>query len=347
MSKQRDATIDILKGLLIYFVVLGHVIQYSGVVDFFDNALYKFIYSFHMPLFAMISGYLLYNSLSHYPVKKVLLSRLKTLIIPIIVWSTLEWMLRDVWTLISTGEVVFFEVGNLTQYKALWFLWTMLYSTMFTILYKLIPKARFLVLLLGGVIVFLPNGDLNLFIYPFFVLGYLYNERKNALSKKISKWVKWMTLIAYPVLMLFFDESSYIYTSGTLFHATDNYLIQFVTDIYRYIVGFLGSFFVIIITRFCLMKFAGFKFSKKIELCLSNMGKYSLQIYVVQRIVVEVVYFKFCYKFQIRAIPFLNNELFFAFIIAPIIAMLVIACISIGVNFVNRFKTLSFVLFGR
>ena len=48
----------------IILVIIGHSIQYgsgSNFIEkqmFFNNYLFKFIYSFHMPLFIMISGYL-------------------------------------------------------------------------------------------------------------------------------------------------------------------------------------------------------------------------------------------------------------------------------------------------
>lgn len=47
----RDRSIDAAKGIAIILVVLGHVC--TGI-----PWLVKWIYSFHMPLFFMISGYL-------------------------------------------------------------------------------------------------------------------------------------------------------------------------------------------------------------------------------------------------------------------------------------------------
>jgi fucose 4-O-acetylase-like acetyltransferase len=52
---QKDNKLSNAKGVLIFFVVLGHVMEmYNGP---FKN-LYIFIYSFHMPLFVFLSGYL-------------------------------------------------------------------------------------------------------------------------------------------------------------------------------------------------------------------------------------------------------------------------------------------------
>ena len=54
-SIQRICFIDILKGILILFVILGHVLL--GTLE--SNLLRYIIYAFHMPLFFSISGYLL------------------------------------------------------------------------------------------------------------------------------------------------------------------------------------------------------------------------------------------------------------------------------------------------
>lgn len=53
--------IDWLKSILISLVVVGHSIQFSDV-SFESNWLFRFIYSFHMPLFFFVSGFLSFKS---------------------------------------------------------------------------------------------------------------------------------------------------------------------------------------------------------------------------------------------------------------------------------------------
>ena len=54
----RDLTIDSLKGFLILLVIFGHLL---GSLKCLENkecqAIWNFIYTFHMPLFVLISGY--------------------------------------------------------------------------------------------------------------------------------------------------------------------------------------------------------------------------------------------------------------------------------------------------
>ncbi|MEM5595768.1 acyltransferase family protein [Niallia circulans] len=56
--KQRDYYFDNAKFILIFFVVFGHFIQ--SFINDNQNiyTLYKVIYTFHMPAFILISGFL-------------------------------------------------------------------------------------------------------------------------------------------------------------------------------------------------------------------------------------------------------------------------------------------------
>lgn len=55
MVIERNPSIDVIKGILIILVVIGHILR--GSLD--DNTLRYVIYSFHMPAFFFVSGYLL------------------------------------------------------------------------------------------------------------------------------------------------------------------------------------------------------------------------------------------------------------------------------------------------
>lgn len=64
MKKDRILWIDVVKGLLILSVVLGHCIQETLKVrglGFDENLWRNLIYSFHMPAFMAMSGYVAYR----------------------------------------------------------------------------------------------------------------------------------------------------------------------------------------------------------------------------------------------------------------------------------------------
>lgn len=121
ISKRIDWA-DALKGLLILLVILGHSIQSVCIQrggDFLSNYLWNLIYSFHMPAFMAISGFLSYR-----PNKKGILilsiyRRLRQLIIPFIMWSVLMFVVNH-------------NVGHIFDYilypnYSFWFLWALFF----------------------------------------------------------------------------------------------------------------------------------------------------------------------------------------------------------------------------
>lgn len=62
-APSRSEYLDFVKGTAIILVELGHCVQWgSGAAFlssglFFEDGLFRFIYSFHMPLFMLVSGY--------------------------------------------------------------------------------------------------------------------------------------------------------------------------------------------------------------------------------------------------------------------------------------------------
>jgi len=56
IGRSRDLRLDTMKGLLIILVVFGHIIEPVNPVQPY-RALFMAIYSFHMPLFILLSGY--------------------------------------------------------------------------------------------------------------------------------------------------------------------------------------------------------------------------------------------------------------------------------------------------
>ena len=53
MSKKRIEYLDVARGIAIILVIIGHIFK--------DGVLWRFIYSFHMPLFIIVSGYFYKN----------------------------------------------------------------------------------------------------------------------------------------------------------------------------------------------------------------------------------------------------------------------------------------------
>lgn len=87
MSK-RINYIDYMRGIAIILVVMGHLIQFNGFPT--SNPVFEFIYSFHMPLFFAISGYITQRVTSIetiYEYFTYLKKKFLSIILPLITWS--------------------------------------------------------------------------------------------------------------------------------------------------------------------------------------------------------------------------------------------------------------------
>ena len=60
--KMRDPFWDVIKGIAVLLMLLGHSIEYGMGAEYFEskaymnNQFFQFIYGFHMPLFMFLSG---------------------------------------------------------------------------------------------------------------------------------------------------------------------------------------------------------------------------------------------------------------------------------------------------
>jgi len=162
----RIEWLDIAKGIGIIFVIFAHVTTISP-------ALLNYIYSFHMPLFFFISGYLFSNA-KYKTLKSFAKKKAQTLIVPYFIFSIISFIY---WALIQIrmGDdtrhpsvlLNFFGIfysnpsyHSMSYNVPLWFL-TCLFSTemIFFLLKKRIEKKLYLILSL----------------VLFSILGYLYS----------------------------------------------------------------------------------------------------------------------------------------------------------------------------
>lgn len=96
MGKKRIVWLDMLKGFLIFSVVLGHSMQYTELDEtVLGEKIWYFIYSFHMMAFFAASGFLFYPKwILAEDKKKFLFRREIALIVPTAVFSAINVLLR-------------------------------------------------------------------------------------------------------------------------------------------------------------------------------------------------------------------------------------------------------------
>lgn len=192
-GKTREPLLDFIKAYAIILVVIGHCMQYGSGNEYFvkelyfDNFIFKIIYSFHMPLFALISGYLLYYTISRRDSISAIKREVSSVLIPVIAWSASYY-------LIFRGNEIF-NAGWLSYLKSLlkfcltdiWFLWAVFWCAVAIIVINKLFKDNLIAY--GIMLIFLlfvpekMNSHYYIFLYPYFVFGYLWN--KHNLARKV------------------------------------------------------------------------------------------------------------------------------------------------------------------
>ena len=207
----------------------------------------KVIYSFHMPLFIAISGYLFYFSLERNGARICLKKRAK-LLLPICGTWAFILLFHDTVTgsQFTLAHMVTRLIWNfLTDF---WFLWTVLFCVACTATIESLSRTKW-----GGVsflsyilllIIFFVTPDViwlnaHKFMLPFFVGGYYYAKTKACwLDKNI---VGILSSVIWMILLAFYSKSTYIYTTGITVLGKPSIVTQVVIDLYRYLVGTVGT----------------------------------------------------------------------------------------------------------
>lgn len=87
----RDIRIDTIKGILITLVVFGHLLE-----QFLNNRVniiaYNLIYSFHMPLFIIISGYFFNPGQNIEKLKASTIKLVETFLLFYIIHQSINWI---------------------------------------------------------------------------------------------------------------------------------------------------------------------------------------------------------------------------------------------------------------
>lgn len=137
---KRISYIDQLKGIAIFLVVLGHLIGHNAGSG---NGLWTFIYSFHMPLFMFISGYLASvtsteEALSWSKIGRTILKKSRTLLLPSLTWGiAIPYLLLEK-TETSLPSVIndWLQIWG----GGLWFLNTLFVLSLLFLLYKAVVQ---------------------------------------------------------------------------------------------------------------------------------------------------------------------------------------------------------------
>lgn len=195
MINSRNQILDIMKGIGIVLVVITHAMARHSVdianLNFISPA-YNMIHSFYMPMFILLSGYLVYNKVYNikYTNEKVI-----KFLVPMLVFLPLYWIFGtrspngvvfpNVINLVELGKFYGYELVSGMWDLVTWFLWTLMLCYIIVFIFENINKLERIasipmwikIIILVAILNAMPMTWLNFntikWYGTFFFIGYL------------------------------------------------------------------------------------------------------------------------------------------------------------------------------
>lgn len=327
----RVASFDLLKFLGMFLVIWGHIIAALSSEDFHTNGCFLFIYSFHMPLFMVISGFFFAKNAFNRSFLDVIKNKFRQLMLPAIIWGAIIASLSLLNHIYSGHSELHIKFAN-SMFLSVWFL-----------------KCLFLCCLLGrltnntiggGIISvclcqFLPILKIEV-MYPCFVFGFLLNRYYCKIMQHSSVFL--------PFFLILFSLCYFLYSNIILNYMQTDTMGILNTLCYRFVrivVGVVGSTFLILLfgKTFNSENSDDKVYNKSGLRFIMAVGRETLGIYILQEIVIWGILSK------IHGLR-LFDGFFLSIVVTPVLSMLLMwLCLSI----VRLFKTnekVAFYLFG-
>ena len=343
---QRIQSIDILKLFAMFLVIWGHCVQFMLTSNHLDEPAFVYIYSFHMPLFLMVSGLFAHRAVtSARECGTWLLVKARQLLLPCIAWGLL----------MSFGNLLLPLINGTHPDKSLlstlwtnfWFLKSLficfcLWYASLALLRK--PWLAALVSLLISQCIVAQEVQWS---YPSFVTGVLIGAHLDDL-RRYRKPVALAALLIGGLLLLDWNKSYFLIPSVYTWQSSTpaDCILNIVMRLYRYVVnislslGFLALFLNLdslntqhstsLNTQYSTLNY------------LSSLGQLTLGIYIIHSLIIMV---------RERLCPTLLccdslNPWLFNIVVAPLVAAMLLL-VSIGITrLIMRLPHLSFFFLG-
>lgn len=299
---QRLIWVDIAKLLAILLVLIGHFIQIYDA-NYRQSESFLFIYSFHMPLFMMLSGLFLdFEKLLKW--REILVKRFLHIIMPSLLWL---FVIAGVSYLLGSSKPLFQFI-----WYGLWFL-----KSLFVCIFILVVTAALLKksslsmvfsIIISQLTIFIPHLwflQINIML-PCIVIG-IYLKRL-FVSRNCLIYIASASMLTY-IVMYNVWGGKFTILPKLYPLLTSNWIPTYILLICKLIIGVSGSLFII-----SFMKLLFENNTNLIVEKLSVLGRYTMEIYILQSLLLETIIAHFvsidmgaCYNLFVWIIyPFLS-----------------------------------------
>lgn len=288
--KKRIDYIDIMRGIAIVLVILGHINSANVKIK-------SLIYSFHMPIFFFIYGLIIKEKKTTF--KKIIMSRINGLMLPYYLWAFIysNLNLQNIKYIIYGSYETIIKAGSLSS---LWFLPVMFISEiLFEIILYVKRKLRnktFSEIFLGIIIILcclvcckLPYKENGYFMGAniaicsliFMIMGYYASKIKIIINEK--KYEK--TLVIVCTIISIIGMSIYKYNNENIIGGYVLMAKGYWGKLFLFIVtGVSGSIFIMIVSSLI----DRFFYQSIIKNKLIFIGKNSLIIFAIHKFLISI-----------------------------------------------------------
>lgn len=316
----RNNKLDFFKGFLMFSVVFGHTINALLYNTGGHIALHTLLRTFDMPMFMLISGFLLRGSLQRHSEWHTIANRATGIALPAIIWIAIT-----------------FAIGHKNTYYFLWAVFGS--STIIALTHKLFNNEAVRIAFVVLCIAVLHTIDyrcMNMaYLLPFFAIGY-YTK-----SLQLTKWQGLISIMLFAAAFYFWKTEYTFWNAGANLLKNTAQMTAIVC--FRFVIGILGIASAIFLLDRTYDKFSNNWFFSTIE----KFGKETLGLYLTQYVAVEVGIASFMQVItnKFNSNPLANYQTMTGYIIAPLIAFGILFLLYLIVSMLKEKKATKW-LFG-
>lgn len=267
--KERAYEIDIMKGIGILLVILGHCMPDFPVnirEDSLSMGLRDFIYTFHMPMFFFCSGFV-FGLIPSKPIGESIKGRFNRLIVPYFAFSLVNLLLRIIFSSITRSQVDLVETikGILLYGEYYWFVYALFLLMILITLSRRNKWVLIVYVVIGIYLYYLFNPVFCLreigYYMLYAVLGLFLSKYRNQLKSLMKNY--WISSCLMLLLVLLF-----------FIPTPEPFIPRYLLKVAMALAGIfaLYGFFVHPIKNV------------RLSNAINHFGKYSLQYYMIHEI---------------------------------------------------------------
>ena len=288
LQENRLPSIMLLQAFALACVIVGHVTRiyyYPGgwychepqTQSFIFNQITKVIYTFHMPLFVFLSGYLGEKSLSINGENIFIIKRFKRLVIPFWFWGLVYCV--PIWSFLKFPQYDYFSFITGQSIGHLWFLPLLLYVSFIYLFIRKIPsRYSFLIACVLFSLIFIKYEEFDSFsvfritefLFFYFVGAKFFAfEKKKIFSNKL-----FLSCLSFLLFIIFALLEYSLFSSGF----KDDFKIPFIS--------IFAIFFFVFIAKIFSLKYGDMILKNKV---INFLSKYLLGFYILNEPIIELI----------------------------------------------------------